>query len=74
MVTKRNKFYDREAYSTAYKAFILSNATTLTFNLEKNRVLPLMMVIKCTMLYDPGAYSLVSILPKGVFYQVMLWP
>ena len=35
MVTKRNKLYDPEAYSTAYKVFILSNATTLTSDLEK---------------------------------------
>ena len=65
MVTK---LYDPEAHSTAYKVFILSNATTLTFDLNKNWVIPLMMVIKCTRLYDPGAYSLVSILPKGFFY------
>ena len=35
MVTKRNKLYDPEAYSTASKVFILSNATTLMFDLEK---------------------------------------
>ena len=69
MVTKRNKLYDPEAYSTAYKVFILSNATTLTSYLKKKKegVLPLMMAIKCTRLYDPRAYSLVSILPKGFF-------
>ena len=72
MVTKWNKLYYPEAYSTAYKVFILSTATIVTFDLEKNRVLPLMMVIKCTRLYDPGAYSLVSILPSGFFYKVML--
>jgi hypothetical protein len=27
--------YDPEAYGTASKAFLLSNATTLTFDLEK---------------------------------------
>jgi hypothetical protein len=36
MVTKRNKFHDPEDYSTAYKIFLLSNATTLTFDLEKH--------------------------------------
>ena len=35
MVTKQNKLYDPEAYSTAYKVFILSSATTLMSNLEK---------------------------------------
>jgi hypothetical protein len=35
MVTKQNKLYDPEAYSTAYKVFILSNAMTLTLDLEK---------------------------------------
>ena len=35
MVTKWNTLYDPEAYSTAYKVFILSNATTLMFDLEK---------------------------------------
>ena len=29
---------------------------------------PHIMVIKCTRLYNPGAYSLVSILPKGFSY------
>ena len=33
MVTKWNKLYDPEAYSTAYKVFS-SNAMTLTFDLK----------------------------------------
>jgi hypothetical protein len=37
MVTKWNKLYDPEAYSTAYKVFILSNAMTLTFDLKKKQ-------------------------------------
>jgi hypothetical protein len=51
MVAKRNKLYDSETYGAAYKVFLKSNATSLTSDLE----LPLMMVIKCTKLYDPGA-------------------
>jgi hypothetical protein len=44
--------------------------------LKNNRVLPLMMVINCTRLYDPGAYSLVVILltrfsPSKKYYD--LW-
>jgi hypothetical protein len=35
MVTKQNKLYDSKAYGTAYKVFLLNNATTLTFDLEK---------------------------------------
>jgi hypothetical protein len=48
--------------------------------LRTNRVLPLMMVIKYTKLYDPGDYGSVSILPTRFFYLVMirltfdLWP
>jgi hypothetical protein len=34
-LTKRNKLYDSEAYSTAYMVFLLNNVTTLTFDLEK---------------------------------------
>ena len=82
MVTKWNKLYDPEAYSTAYKVFILSNATTLTFDFSKycydldpwpltlknNRILPLIMVIKYTKLYDSRAYGSVSILPTRFFY------
>jgi hypothetical protein len=35
ILTKRNKLYDPEAYSTAYKVFLLINAMTLIFDLEK---------------------------------------
>ena len=35
MLTKWNKLYDPEAYSTPYKLFIVSNAMTLTFDFEK---------------------------------------
>jgi hypothetical protein len=37
ILTKQNKLYDPEAYSTACKVFLLSNATTLTFDLEKQQ-------------------------------------
>jgi hypothetical protein len=71
MVAKRNT-YDPKAYGTAYKVFLLSNATTLTFAIwpwkNPSRVLPFIIVMKCTKLYDPGAYGLVSILSKGFFY------
>jgi hypothetical protein len=35
MVTKQNKLYDPDAYSTPKKDFIVSKATTLTFDFEK---------------------------------------
>jgi hypothetical protein len=35
MVTKRNKLYNPEAYSYAYKVFLLNNVMTLTSDLEK---------------------------------------
>ena len=70
MVTKQNNLYDPEVYSIPYKVFIVSNATTLTSKNNGVQWVPLMMVIhvKCTRLYDPGAYSLVSILPKELLY------
>jgi hypothetical protein len=40
--------------------------------LKSNTVLPLIMVMKCTKLYDPAAYGSVSILPTRFFYKVML--
>jgi hypothetical protein len=58
-------------FYTAYKVFLLTNATTST--LKNNRVLSFMTVIK---LYNPWAYGSVSILPTRFFYEVMLqlWP
>jgi hypothetical protein len=50
--------------------FLLSNATTLTFDHEKHlhySVVPLMMVIKSTKSHDHGAYGLVSIMLVKVF-------
>jgi hypothetical protein len=38
MVTKRNTLYDPEPSGTAYKVILLSNATTLTFDLVKQLV------------------------------------
>jgi hypothetical protein len=35
MVTKWSKMCDPEPYSTAYRVFLLSNVTTLTFDFEK---------------------------------------
>jgi hypothetical protein len=63
MVTKWNKLYDPEAYGTAYKVFLLSNATTLTSKNSK-----FFLSWSCTKLYNSGVYGLVSILPKGFFY------
>jgi hypothetical protein len=49
---------------------------SLTFRC--NRVLPLIMVIKSTKLYDPEAYGSVSILPTRIFFfywlLLRLWP
>jgi hypothetical protein len=51
-----------------YKVYLLCKALTLTFDLKNIRTRPLMMVIKCTKLYDAGDYGSVSILPKGFFF------
>jgi hypothetical protein len=56
----------------AKKALILDDdAFTLTLT---NMLLSFIMVTKYTNLYDPGAYDLVSILPTGFFYKVILLP
>jgi hypothetical protein len=44
--------------------------------MKNKRVLPLIIAINCTKLYDPGAYGSVYILPTKFSYYIMprLWP
>jgi hypothetical protein len=59
----------RSAYNVIYEVMFWPSPLTLT----NNRLLFLIMVIKCTKLSDPEAYSSVSILPIWFFYlKVML--
>ena len=62
MVIKCTKAYDTEAYNSlvlylAYNASILDDATTLTFDLNKQQTAFFYHVNKWNKLYDPEAYS-----------------
>jgi hypothetical protein len=56
----------------AFIVFLVNDSTTLPFDLENNTILPLIIVIKYTKLYDPEAYSLVSSLSRKFFSYVTL--
>jgi hypothetical protein len=83
MVTKHTKLYDPGVFglvsiNTACKVFLQVMLQPRLLTLKNNSALPLMMVIKCTKLYDPRVCCSASILPIRFFskYLVMLqqWP
>jgi hypothetical protein len=77
MVITCTKFYDPGAKGLVSILLLLCFIMTLTFDLENNRSLPLIIqvVINHTELYDPGFYILVSILHSRFFYYMQQpWP